>query len=374
MTAPRVVYLLTSAVSTAFIRDQITALAGKGFTFTVATGDPDAIAIDHAEVVGLPFVRDPSPVADIRALWHTYRLLRRRRPDAVIAATPKAGLTGMLAARLARVPRRVYLVWGLRFETLSGWRRRVLRWLERLAGAAATDVLFNSPSLLTVAERDGSIRRGRGGLLGHGGGNCVCMDRFDDLPDRADARRRLGLPADGVIVGFLGRLTRDKGIVDLVEEFGDEPGDLHLVLVGDYESGDSVPEEVRRAIDAAAHITQVPWIDDVRVAYAAIDLLAFASYREGLPNVPIEAQRAGVPVVAYAATGTVDAVHHDVGGRLVDVGDHATLAAELMALASDPDRRAALGRAGRAFAAEQFDPRRCWEHLADLLSGTTARR
>ena len=119
------------------------------------------------------------------------------------------------------------------------------------------------------------------------------------------------MPDDATVVGFVGRFTRDKGIADLIGAFTStlrERGDVWLLLVGQFEDGDPVPPDVRRTIESDDRIVTVPWLADTGVAYRAMDVLAFPSYREGLPNVPLEAQLCGVPVVAYAATGTVDAV------------------------------------------------------------------
>ena len=135
-------FLLTDEISSVLVRGQLGFLVDEGFEVTAATrladpSQPRAAAWDDGVTVEyLPFVREPSPFADLRALWATWRLIRRVRPDVVNASTPKAGLLGMLAAWLALVPVRVYVVRGCRFETSTGWRRCLFRGLERLAMGA----------------------------------------------------------------------------------------------------------------------------------------------------------------------------------------------------------------------------------------------
>jgi glycosyltransferase involved in cell wall biosynthesis len=365
----RILYLITNDISARFLRGQLDYLIEHGFEVSVGTrlSDPPAVFDQGVTVHDLEYRRDPSPLADGRSLVATVGLIRRTKPDIVNASTPKAGLLGMIAARLCRVPRRVYVVRGLRFETLTGIRRWLFRTLERSATACATDVIYNSRSLLATAESERAVRRGRGRVLGAGSGNGIDVGRFTELPTREVAREQLGIGVDADVVGFVGRLTRDKGIVDLVEAFtADNDGRVTLLLVGDFEPGDPVPDEIRERIATSPSIVRVPWVDDTRAVYPAMDVLAFPSYREGLPNVPLEAQLCGVPVVAYAATGTVDAIDDGVGGVLVPVGDAGALSDALSGLLGDRRCSSTLAASGRAWVAEQFEQRRLWAALADL--------
>ncbi len=371
-------YLLTDEISSVLVRGQLGYLIEHRFDVTVASGgdgDPKPDRWDAGVTVErLPFVREPSPFADARALVATMRLIRRLRPHAVNASTPKAGLIGMLAAWMCRVPRRIYVVRGLRFETATGWRRRVYEMSERAAMRLATTVVFNSASLRRVAERDGVITPGRGLVLGAGSGNGIDVRRFSRAtPEtRQESRDRFGITRDSLVVGFVGRFTRDKGIADLAEAFVSirtrEAG-AHLLLVGMFEDGDAISEGVRASIESDRQVVMIPWVDDPAAAYRAMDVLAFPSAREGLPNVPLEAQLCAVPVVAYATTGTVDALVDGVTGVLVPHGDAATLAGEIVALLGDPGRRATLGAAGAEWVTANFDQQRLWAAIADLLGG-----
>lgn len=371
----RVLYLLTNEISKVLVAGQFDALNEAGFDVSVGvgldSGDADrpgagwdaSVAIDQ-----LPFRRQPAPIADLRALRATIQLIRRIEPQMVNASTPKAGLIGMLAARWCRVPVRIYHLRGLRFETVTGWKRQVLVRLERFAARLSTHLLINSESARSVAI-DAGIGGGRPLLVvGSGSGNGIDVQRYEpgQTLTPANAREALGVPLEPLVIGFVGRLTGDKGIVDLLDVFDRltrHRSDLHLMLVGDLEPGDSVGVDAAEFIRSRPDVTQVGWVADTADIYPALDLLVFPSAREGLPNVPLQAQCASVPVVAYAATGTVDAVEDDVGGVLVPVGDRATLECEISALLDEPDRRRRLGAAGPGWVQERFGQHRHWEQL-----------
>jgi len=139
--------------------------------------------------------------------------------------------------------------------------------------------------------------------------------------------------------------------------------DVWLLLVGQFEDGDPVPDAVRSTIERDERIVTVPWLDHTGVAYRAMDLLAFPSYREGLPNVPLEAQLCGVPVVGYAATGTVDAVAP--GSALVPVGDVGALGAAIATQVDTGFDRSSSGRQEATWVVENFDRNRLWSGLVD---------
>lgn len=368
---PILVYLITSDISSILLRGQLDYLRQRGFDVHVGTAINSDLAgqfDDNIPVTHIPFVREPSPQKDVRALWHTYQLLRHLRPTIVNASTPKAGLIGMVAARLRGVPVRVYVVRGLRMETTTGWRRQLYRALECVAVNSATHVLFNSLSLLEVARREGLAPSGRSQIIGVGSGNGISVQRFGDCPARDTARQSCGIPVAAEVIGFVGRLTNDKGVGDVVRVFQEERERrprLHLLLAGAFEGGDELTLGLRDIIDRDERIIHLPWVEDPRSAYKAMDVLAFASYREGLPNVPLEAQLCGVPVVGYAATGTVDAVRDGHTGVLVRVGDIAALRHGIASLLDDDVRRAHLADAGRFWVASRFSNDAFWAELAD---------
>jgi len=370
---PRLTYVMTASVSMGFLQGQAAYMVGSGWDVDLVSNagpELDAMRAEGGTPWAIPMEREIALHKDVISLWRLWRLFRRTRPNLVVAGTPKAGLLGTLAARVAGVPHVVYTIHGLRMETASGWKRRLLWATEWLACHAAHQVRCVSPSLRarTIALR--LVRPEHCAVTGKGSSNGVNIERWRRTPQAEltarQTRERLGIPLGAPGVGFVGRFTRDKGIAELYEAFTQlHPSypDLRLLLVGGFEAGDPVPPALRARIEADPAVICTGFVADVEAYYWTMDVLALPTYREGFPGAPLEAQAASVPVVTTNATGAADAIVDGITGLRVPVGDVGALTAALDRLLADPERRARMGQAGCSWVQQNFQRETVWESL-----------
>jgi len=335
-------------------------LREEGFEVTLVSS-PGALSTRTAEVEGveaisIPMHRGIAVIADMVTMVRLWRILRRIKPDLTEFSTPKAGLLGTLAARVAGVPRRVYMLRGLKLERSRGLKHRLLLMSERIAAACADVVLCNSASLRAEASELGVCPEGKLKLLGSGSSNGVDVQRF--APGQNELGASLGLPADSPVVGFVGRLTRDKGVPELIEAFEmirAAVPTVRLLLVGWFdEAEDALSAELQEQIKAHPQIHLTGFVSDTAPYYRAMDVMVLPTWREGFPNVVLEAAATGVPVVTTLATGSRDSVLPEVTGLLIPPGYPVAIGEAVLRLLRDGDLRWRMGLAARAWILEHF--------------------
>jgi glycosyltransferase involved in cell wall biosynthesis len=375
--AIRLVHVMTVPESLGFLTGQVGYLKARGFE-VFAISSPGEFLLrfaerERVEVHAVEMPRRITPLRDVIAVARIWRLLRRLHPHIVHAHTPKGGLLGMLSAWLARVPVRIYHMRGLPFVTATGWRRRLLMWSEKISCACADRVLCVSPSVRQLAVESSLCRPDKIAVLGHGSGNGVdAVERFNDLRIspmlREETRWRCRIPSDALVLGFVGRIVRSKGVVELVEawrELRKEFPNLHLLLAGPYETQDPIPVETDRILcdDPRIHCLGEQW--NTPPLYAVMDVLALPTYREGFPNVLLEAAAMRVPVVATKVAGCIDAVQDGVTGLLVPPYDAVRLAAAVKTYLQDERLRRLHGGAARVRVLQDYSPVAIWKAVGE---------
>lgn len=367
----RLAYVVTHpTTANIFLRGQLRFLREQGdFDITVISApglELDAVRErEGVRTIGVPMSRAVRLADGPAALAGVFRAIRKVRPHVLNASTPKAALLGLLAARTLDVPLRIYLLRGLRLQGARGGARSALGLAEHASVACAHHVVCVSESLRSTFVEMGFAHRDKTSVLPSNG---IDLSRFrprSAIPEEARAvRERHGIRAGVPVVGFVGRLVTDKGVADMVtaiERASRSCPDLHFLVVGGNLAGDELPTDLMRRLRALPRLTLTGQVSEPAPYYAAMDTLLFPSYREGLPNVPLEAAACAVPTVGYRVTGVVDAVEDGVTGTLVARDAAVPLGDALARYLLDPVLRRAHGLAARARVIERFTNERTWK-------------
>jgi len=367
----RLVHVTTVPQTLDVFRGQSPFLRGNGFDVVgVSSPGPllDAFAArEQVPVVAVPMRRNISPVADAISLIRLIRTLLRLRPDVVHAHSPKAGLLGTIAARAVGAKAFLSII-GLVQMTRTGFSRKLLDLATKLSCALAHRVWVNSFSLRDFVVEQKLSAASKTIVIGNGSANGVDVSRFTPATDEQRARSRAlsGVPENAFAIGFAGRMTRDKGVAELVQAFlmlRERHADLHLVIAGEYEDQDPVADEVKQAIATTGGIHFLGWGTDMPSLYAGLDLLVLPSYREGFPMAVLEAAAMGIAAVTTDAAGCIDSVDDGVTGAIVPVGDATALANAIDRYYADREMLERHGAAARTRVLEKFDSEVIWRAL-----------
>ncbi len=372
----RIVFGVTVAVSVGLMRGFPEHMVENGWDVHIVSS-PGAELDVLGEVPGvtvhrIEMSRQPSPVRDLLALVRWIRLLIRLRPDVTSVGTPKAGLLGGIAAFVTRVPARVYVLRGLPLETASGLMLSVLTLLERVAVLTAHRTLAVSRSLLKLAVDRGLVRADRIRVLGQGSSNGVSLGRFEpamgDAGRDAELAESLGLASDVPVIGFVGRLTSDKGLEHLsaAREILVSRGiDHQLLVVGGSDDirMDAVENPWR---EIGRRPKETGYVSDTAPYYRLMDVLCLPTRREGFPNVVLEAAASGKPTVTTDATGAVDSVVDGETGFITNRASPDALADALEVLLTQPERRRSMGDSALERVRKHFGHQHVWSQLSEF--------
>lgn len=326
---------------------------------------------ENIEVHAIPMARRVTPLRDLGALIKMVRLFRVVKPTVVHAHTPKGGLLGVLGACLAGVPVIFYTIHGLPFATASGFRRWVLYLSEWLACRGAHQILAVSKANMQLAISKGLCPKGKIDIIASGSVSGVDVEgRFNPARLSHGVREKIRnfykIPESALVIGYVGRIVRDKGITELAavwQQLRRRHPDLYLFLIGPEEPHDPIPRKTKEVLEADARVIFTGSMREPEELYTAMDILVLPTYREGFPIVPLEAAAMQLPVVATWVDGCREAVINGITGLLVPPKDTEKLAAALEVLIKDPDLRKLMGMAGRERVLREFKPENIWKSL-----------
>ena len=353
----------TSTVATSlntFCRGTLRDLSRLYDVVAVSTPDHELQEIAQREgirVIGVPMSRPIAPLRDLVSLWRLIRVFRRERPAMVHSITPKAGLLSMIAAWICRVPVRLHTFTGLVFPTATGLKKRILILTDRITCACATHIVPEGEGVKADLINY-NITRKPLQVLGYGNIRGIDLDHYRRSPEVMNQALPLRKPNIFTFV-FIGRVVRDKGINELVEAFSllhSEHPQTRLILVGRAEDNlDPVSPNTRRTIASHPAIEAVGNQSDVRPWLAASDALVFPSYREGFPNVVIEAGALDLPSIVTDINGSREIIVHGQNGIIVPPRNAQALLQAMTQFVQNPQATHAMALKARQMIASRFE-------------------
>ena len=317
--------------------------------------------------------REISPLSDIKSLWCLYRFFRKEKPDIIHANTPKGALLSMLAAKFAGVKHRIYNVNGLRFETASGKLRKLLIMMEKIACACATKVIpqSNGVKRVLIEER---ITRKPLEIIRYGSGNGVDIDFFnpnlETIKEKAVSLNHKENLHNKFVFIFIGRIVKDKGVNELIVAFdrlSKEYDNINLRLLGNYENDlDPIEENTQQIILNNPNIIYEGFQKDIRPFLAASNVLILPSYREGFPNVVLQACAMGLPCIVTNVNGAEDVIINDFNGIVISKKNTEALYLAMKDMIANKAKIEKLSSNTRSFIEKRFKNTDVWEATLEM--------
>lgn len=293
----------------------------------------EVIDREQCRHVVVPMTRAITPWQDLKCLWQLIKIFRKEKPGIVHTHTPKAGLLGMLAAKICGVKVRIHTVAGLPLMVEKGFKYQLLKFIEKLTYAAASQVWPNSNSLLQFILKHKFCKASKLRIIAKGSTNGIPLERFNKAklqqPILEETKAAINYSSQNRYLLCIGRLVADKGITELVHVFTGlqkANSDLMLVLVGEYESTlDPLPATTLHEIQSNPSIIHINWTKYVEYYMHLANFFVFPSHREGFPNVLLQAGAMGLPVICSHITGNIDIITNNETGLIFEKGNEQQL-------------------------------------------------
>jgi len=312
-----------------------------------------------------------TPVKDLKAVWKLYRYFKKEKPLIVHTHTPKAGIVGMLSAKLAGVPYRLHTVAGLPLLEATGTKRKILDLVEKLTYSLATKIYPNSKGLEEIILKEKFTAENKLKIIGKGSSNGIDTKYFDPdkftIEDKREIKIQIGIPLEDFVFLFIGRLVSDKGINELVAAFDalyNKKPEISLLLIGPLEEDlDPLKPETLELIEDHPKIYTTGYVTDVRPFLAVGEVLTFPSYREGFPNVVMQAGAMNLPALVTNINGCNEIIEDGKNGIIVPVKDMNSLYQAMRSMLTESVFRDELSRRARSEICKHYEREEFWELL-----------
>ena len=312
--------------------------------------------------------RQITPLVDLKALFQLILLLWKERPDIVHTHTPKAGLLGMIAAKIVGVPIRLHTIAGLPLLETTGYKRKLLNYMEKLTNACATRVYPNSFAMKEIIIQQHLCAPRKLKVIANGSSNGIDTLFFSTkniLQSREEIRLDLGFKQQDTVFVFIGRIVKDKGVNELIDAFKEVMSrSVKLLIVGGFEKERNpiLPENEKFIINNSC-IKFVGWQSDVRPFLYASDVLVFPSYREGFPNVVMQAGAMGLASIVSDINGCNEIIENEKNGLIIPPKNHDALAEAMKRMIDDVELRMIMSANARKMIRARYEQKMIWDEL-----------
>lgn len=319
----------------------------------------------------LNLTRKITPIQDFFSLIKLYFYFKKEKPFIVHSHTPKAGTIGMLAAKLARVPHRIHTVAGMPLLETKGFKRILLNQVEKITYRSANHIFPNSFGLKDIIINHKYCEASKVKVIGNGSSNGIDLSHFSqslfDEETKQLQRNLLGIQSTDFVYIFIGRLVSDKGINELIWAFNEltiSQSNVKLILVGKREPElDPLKKETEKIIQSNKQIISTGYQADVRVYYSISHALVFPSYREGFPNVVLQAGAMNLPSIVTDINGCNEIIKHQINGLIIPRKNKTSLLESMRLLVENEDLYNQLKSSTRQIIEEHYEQHKLWEVL-----------
>ncbi len=326
---------------------------------------------ENVQVIPVEMTRQITPLKDLKAVYALYKIFKKETPYIVHSHTPKAGTLSMIAAKLAGVPHRLHTIAGLPLLEVTGAKRRLLDVVEKITYACSTMIYPNSFGLHQIILDNKYTTTDKLKVIAKGSSNGIDTSHFDPslYSDAANTalKNELGIAANDIVFVFVGRLVKDKGINELIgayKEISKKHSNTKLLLVGSYEKElDPLLPETEKEINQNPSIISVGWQDDVRPYFAIANVLAFPSYREGFPNVVMQAGAMGLASIVTNINGCNEIITEGVNGTIIPVKNEKALYSSIERFITDGTYAATLANKARTHICDNYERAYVWNAI-----------
>ena len=386
-TPKKICYILSEATSAFYdlgvLHGEIEFFGEKNWDIIIICGDKTKINKSKihkkCQIKYINMKREPDFSRDLIVLIKIIIILIKEKPSVTCYVIPKSAFIGAIASWVARVPTRIYLLMAAKFETSIGIKRKILIFLEKLVINTSTKVLCVSESLRRLYHENMIPNRPNAiSVIGKGSASGVDFEYFNSslISEKSQVlkKKELDILNTDFVIGFIGRINKDKGVEDLIESVlkiknNNKYDNIKLVLVGKFDSNNFIDEKYIKLISETDWIKHFTFTEDIRLIYKCMNIFVLPTYREGFPSVVLEAYAMKIPVITSNATGAIDSVVENITGLTFPVSNITKLTNSILDLIEDTDKRSLIAENGYRWAYENFNKNKIVEKIYNFYIG-----